>query len=68
GGPDGLGGGTGRAYAVVREFAGTLTDETEWSADIEGLTTLVGDGALARRVAYVAGGRPPLSAHEPPGI
>ncbi len=65
---DRLGGGTGRAYAVVREFAGTLVDETEWNADIEGLATLVGDGDLARRVAYVAGSRPALSEHEPPGI
>jgi histidine ammonia-lyase len=63
-----LGGGTGRAYALVREYAGTLTDETEWNADIEGLATLVGDGGLALRVARVAGARPALSEHEPPGI
>lgn len=68
GGPERLGAGTGRAYTVVREYAGMLTDETEWNADIEGLTTLVGDGALARRVARVAGGRPALSEHAPPGI
>jgi histidine ammonia-lyase len=67
-GPERLGGGTGRAYSLVREYAGTLTDETEWNADVEGLTRLVGDGGLARRVARVAGARPPLSVHEPPGI
>ncbi len=67
GGP-GLGGGTGRAYALVREYAGTLSDETEWNADIEGLARLVGAGGLARRVAGVAGARPALSEHEPPGI
>jgi histidine ammonia-lyase len=63
-----LGGGTGRAYALVREYAGMLTDETEWNADIEGLARLVGDGGLAHRVARVAGARPALSEHEPPGI
>jgi histidine ammonia-lyase len=63
-----LGGGTGRAYALVREYARTLTDETEWNADIEGLTRFVGDGGLARRVARVVGARPALSEHEPPGI
>ncbi|MGH2915956.1 MAG: HAL/PAL/TAL family ammonia-lyase [Solirubrobacteraceae bacterium] len=68
GGPDRLGAGTARAYAVVREYAGTLEDETEWNADIEGLATLVGDGALAGRVARVAGSRPALSEHELPGI
>jgi histidine ammonia-lyase len=68
GGPDRLGGGTGRAYSVVREYVGTLTDETEWNADIEGMAILVGDGALARRVARVAGARPALSEHAPPGI
>ena len=67
-GGSGLGAGTGRAYALVREYAGTLTDETEWNADVEGLTRLVGDGGLARRVARVAGARPALSEHEPPGI
>lgn len=68
GGPSRLGGGTGRAYSLVREYAGTLTDETEWNADIEGLAKLVGDGGLAGRVARVAGSRPALSEHEPPGI
>ena len=68
GGPERLGGGTGRAYAVVRGYAGTLTDETEWNADVEGLAALVADGALAGRVARVAGARPALSEHEPPGI
>ncbi|HET8977684.1 MAG TPA: aromatic amino acid ammonia-lyase [Solirubrobacteraceae bacterium] len=68
GGPDRLGAGTARAYAVVRGYAGTLTDETEWNADIEGLATLVADGDLAQRVARVAGGRPALSEHELPGI
>jgi histidine ammonia-lyase len=63
-----LGGGTGRAYALVREYARPLTDETEWNADVEGLTRLVGDGGLALRVARVAGARPALSEHEPPGI
>jgi histidine ammonia-lyase len=67
-GPAGLGRGTSRAYEVVREFARTLTDETEWNADIEDLSTLVGDGGLALRVAGVAGARPALSEHEPPGI
>jgi histidine ammonia-lyase len=65
---DQLGGGTGRAYALIREFAGTMTDETEWNADIEGLAELVGGGQLAHRVAHVAGARPALSEHEPPGI
>ena len=68
GGPERLGAGTGRAYALVREYAGTLTDETEWNADLEGLAGLVGEGQLAHRVAYVAGARPALSEHEPPGI
>jgi histidine ammonia-lyase len=68
GGPERLGGGTGRAYGLVREYARTLTDETEWNADIEGLATLVGDGGLAQRVARVAGARPALSEHEPPGL
>jgi histidine ammonia-lyase len=68
GGAGQLGGGTGRAHALVREFAGTLTDETEWNADVEGLSQLVGDGRLAKRVARVAGSRPALSEHEPPGI
>jgi histidine ammonia-lyase len=63
-----LGGGTARAYAVVRGYAGTLSDETEWNADVEGLASLVADGALAGRVARVAGARPALSEHEPPGI
>jgi histidine ammonia-lyase len=68
GGPERLGAGTARAYAVVRGYAGELTDETEWNADVEGLAGLVADGALAHRVARVAGARPALSEHEPPGI
>ena len=52
----------------MRGFAGRLTDETDWNADIEGLATFVGDGQLAYRVARVAGSRPALSEHEPPGI
>lgn len=68
GGPARLGAGTARAYAVVREYARTLTDETEWNADTEGLARFVGDGALAHRVAHAAGGRPALSDYEPPGI
>ena len=68
GGPERLGRGTSRAYALVREFARTLTDETEWNANVEGLATLVGDGGLARRVAPVAGSRPALSEHSSPGI
>jgi histidine ammonia-lyase len=67
-GPARLGNGTWRAYEAVREFAGTLTDETEWNADIEGLATLIGNGGLALRVAGAAGARPALSQHEPPGI
>ncbi len=67
GGPDRLGAGTGRAYALVREYAGTLSDVTEWNADVEGLARLVGDGDLARRVAHVVGARPALSEHESPG-
>src|SRR6202012_4456759 len=67
-GGGGLGAGTGRAYALVREYASTLTDETEWNADVEGLARFVGEGGLARRVARVAGARPALSEHEPPGI
>ncbi len=68
GGPGRLGRGTSRAYELVREFAGTLVDETEWNADIEGLARFVGDGQLAIRVAGVAGARPALSEHEAPGI
>jgi histidine ammonia-lyase len=68
GGPERLGSGTRPAYALVREYAGTLTDETEWNADIEGMARRVGEGALARRVARVAGSRPALSEHAPPGI
>jgi histidine ammonia-lyase len=68
GGRERLGKGTSRAYAVVREYAGTLVDETDWNADVEGLALLVGGGDLARRVASVAGERPALSEHEPPGI
>jgi len=68
GGQERLGAGTSRAYALVREFAGTLEDETEWNADLEGLATLVGSGEFAHRVARVAGSRPALSEHEPPGI
>jgi histidine ammonia-lyase len=68
GGSKRLGTGTARAYGIVREYAGTLNDETEWNADIEGLANLVADGQLARRIAPVAGGRPALSEHEPPGI
>ena len=67
-GGSGLGGGTARAYALVREYAGTLTDETEWNADVEGLARFVGEGGLAQRVARVAGARPALSEHAPPGI
>jgi histidine ammonia-lyase len=68
GGPERLGGGTRPAYELVREYAGTLTDETEWNADIEGMARRVGEGALASRVARVAGSRPALSEHAPPGI
>ena len=46
----------------------TLTDETEWNVDIDGLARRIGDGELARRVAAAIGGRPSLSEHEPPGI
>ncbi|MGB9182797.1 MAG: aromatic amino acid lyase, partial [Solirubrobacteraceae bacterium] len=68
GGAERLGGGTQRAYALVREYAGQLTDETEWNADIDGLTLFVGEGQLASRVARVAGSRPGLSEHAPLGI
>jgi histidine ammonia-lyase len=68
GGPARLGKGTSRAYAIVREYAGTLVDETDWNADVEGLARLVGTGDLAGLVASVAGERPSLSEHEPPGI
>jgi len=68
GGPQRLGRGTLRAYELVREFAGTLTDETEWNADVDGLALFVGDGQLALRVAGVAGARPALSEHEAPAI
>ncbi|MDQ2897063.1 MAG: aromatic amino acid ammonia-lyase [Actinomycetota bacterium] len=67
-GPAQLGKGTARAYELVREFAGTLADETEWNADLNGLATFVGDGQLALRVASAAGARRPLSDHEAPGI
>ena len=68
GGAERLGGGTQRAYALVREYAGQLTDETEWNADIDGLTVFVGEGQLASRVARVAGSRPALSEHASLGI
>jgi histidine ammonia-lyase len=68
GGPGRLGKGTSRAYAIVRDYAGTLVDETDWNADVEGLARLVGTGDLAGLVASVAGERPALSEHEPPGI
>ncbi len=68
GGAERLGGGTQRAYALVREYAGQLTDETEWNADIDGLTAFVGEGQLASRVARVAGSRPALSEHAALGI
>jgi len=68
GGPAPLGRGTARAYELVREFAGTLTDETKWNADLDGLATLVADGQLALRVASAVGARAPLSDHEAPGI
>jgi histidine ammonia-lyase len=67
-GPAKLGRGTATAYELVREFANTLADETEWNADLEGLAQLVGDGELGLRVADAAGGRAPLSDHEAPGI
>jgi histidine ammonia-lyase len=68
GGPNRLGRGTTRAYEIVREFAATLMDETEWNADPDGLAELVGNGGLARGVADEVGGRVPLSDHEAPGI
>jgi histidine ammonia-lyase len=68
GGPGRLGKGTSRAYAIVRGYARTLVDETDWIADVEGLARLVGTGDLAGLVASVAGERPALSEHEPPGI
>jgi histidine ammonia-lyase len=68
GGPDRLGVGTARAYELVREFAGSLTEETEWNADIEGLATFIAEGQVAHRVASVAGSRPALSEHVLPGI
>jgi histidine ammonia-lyase len=68
GGPGRLGKGTSRAYAIVRDYARTLVDETDWNADVEGLARLVGTGDLAGLVASVAGERPALSEHEPPGI
>jgi histidine ammonia-lyase len=68
GGPERLGDAMQRTYALVREFAPTLSDETEWVADVEGLTTFVGEGEFAHRIARVAGGRPALSEHEPPRI
>jgi histidine ammonia-lyase len=68
GGPERLGDAMRRTYMLVREFAPTLTDETEWAADVDGLTAFVADGEFAHRIARVAGGRPALSEHEPPGI
>jgi len=68
GGPDRIGLGPRVAYELVRERIETLTDETEWNADIEALAARIGDGELARRVAQTIGGRPSLSAHEAPGI
>ena len=68
GGPERLGDAMRHTYALVREFAPTLSDETEWAADVDGLTAFVGDGEFAHRIAHVAGGRPALSDHESPGI
>lgn len=68
GGPERLGEGTRLAYELVREHAPTLTDETEWNVDLDGLATVVGDGELQRRVAARVGGRRALSEHEAPGI
>ena len=68
GGPERLGSAMRHTYTLVREFAPTLTDETEWAADVDGLTAFVGDGEFAHRIARVVGGRPGLSDHEPAGI
>jgi histidine ammonia-lyase len=68
GGPERLGDAMRQTYALVREFAPTLSDETEWAADVDGLTEFVGDGEFAHRIAHVVGGRPALSDHESPGI
>jgi histidine ammonia-lyase len=68
GGPQTLGNGPRVAYEFVREQIETLTDETEWNADIDALGSRIGEGELARRVAAAIGGRPSLSEHEPPGI
>jgi histidine ammonia-lyase len=68
GGPQTIGNGPRVAYEFVREQIETLTDETEWNADIDALGTRIGEGELARRVAAAIGGRPSLSEHEPPGI
>ena len=64
----GIGEGPRVAYEFVRENVPMLSDETEWNVDIDGLTRQIADGRLARRVAGAVGGRPSLSAHEPPGI
>jgi histidine ammonia-lyase len=63
GGPARVGEGVRRAYELVREHAGMLSDEANWNADIDGLTALIGEGELARRVAEAAGERPALSEH-----
>jgi histidine ammonia-lyase len=68
GGPKRLGDAMRHTYSLVREFAPTLSDETEWAADVDGLTAFVGDGEFAHRIAHVVGGRPALSDHESPGI
>lgn len=68
GGPERLGDAMQRTYALVREFAPTLTDETEWAADVEGLTRFVADGEFAHRIAHVAGERPALSEHDSPAV
>ena len=68
GGPERLGDAMRHTYALVREFAPTLSDETEWAADIDGLTAFVGEGEFAHRIARVAGARPALSEHQSPGI
>ena len=52
----------GVAYEFVREHAPTLTDETEWNVDIDGLARSSATGELARRVAAASAAARPVRA------
>lgn len=63
-----LGRGTLRADELVGESAGTLIEETEWNADLEGLTPSSATDIWRSESRGVAGARRPLSEHDAPGI